>query len=155
LNSITLYFIGQQVEALYGHTRYAAIYLLSGIAGNVLSFALNIDGVSAGASTAIFGLFGAFAVLKRYFPENPIVQQMASQYGVLIVLNLVFDLFDSSIDIWGHVGGLVGGGLIAVAVAIPKQSERYNIHERIIAGIIFIFVIGFFIALGFKKYGII
>ncbi len=68
LNMVTLYYIGAQVEAIYGHWRYLGIYLLSGIAGNIASFAFGTpNSVSAGASTALFGLFGAFVIFRTPF----------------------------------------------------------------------------------------
>lgn len=155
VNMVTLYYIGSQIESIYGHWRYLMIYLLSGIAGNVLSFALGSpNSISAGASTSLFGLFGAFVILGRHFRHNPSVMFMVRRYATFIGLNLVFNLFSSSVDIMGHIGGLVGGLLLASVLAVPKKSEEFNLHERIIAGLIFVFLIVVFIALGFKKYGL-
>ncbi|MFN8449479.1 MAG: rhomboid family intramembrane serine protease [Anaerolineae bacterium] len=54
-NMYILYVIGTQVERLFGHVRYAAVYLLGGLAGSVLSAALGGgDGYSVGASGAVF-----------------------------------------------------------------------------------------------------
>jgi rhomboid protease GluP len=155
VNSITLYFLGEQIEAIYGHLRFALIYLLSGIAGNVLSFSMNIGGVSAGASTALFGLFGAFAILRRHFSSNQAITYLAKNYMTLIAFTLIFNLFDPTVDIFGHIGGLIGGVLVSTALAVPKQAQQYNIHERVISGIVFVFLIFFFIAWGFKKYGVL
>ena len=58
INSVILYYMGQQVEAIYGHSRFFALYLLSGIMGNTMSFAFNQIGVqSAGASTSFIRTF--------------------------------------------------------------------------------------------------
>lgn len=155
LNMVTLYYIGAQIEAIYGHWRYLGIYLLSGIAGNAASFALGSpNSISAGASTALFGLFGAFVILGRHFRNNPAVMFMVQRYSMFIVINLLFNLFSSSVDIMGHIGGLIGGLLVATAFAVPDRSEEFNIHERIIAVLIFIFLLVICILLGFKKYGL-
>lgn len=69
MNGITLYFIGQYVEELFGHWRFAIIFFVSGILGNLGSFAFTA-GLSAGASTAIFGLFGAFMMLGESFSKT-------------------------------------------------------------------------------------
>ena len=73
INSVILYYMGQQVEAIYGHGRFFLIYLLSGVMGNVLGFAFNDMNVqAAGASTSLFGIFGAFIVLginSKTIPE--------------------------------------------------------------------------------------
>src|SRR6266542_34617 len=61
VNSYALYILGIEVEALFGHQRFIVIYLLSGISGSVFSFMIT-QGLSAGASTSLFGLFGALVV---------------------------------------------------------------------------------------------
>lgn len=153
LNMVTLYFVGAQVEGIYGHWRYLAIYLLSGVAGNLLSFSLGAsNGISAGASTAIFGLFGAFIILGRHFRNNPAISFMVQRYATFIGINLIFNLFSSSVDILGHIGGLIGGLLAATFLAVPKRSEEFNIHERIISGMIFVFILVVCFFLGFKNY---
>lgn len=156
VNMVTLYFVGSQVESVYGHWRYLAIYLLSGIAGNMVSFAFGTAGsISAGASTSLFGLFGAFIILGRHFKNNPAVSFMVQRYATFIGINLIFNLFSSSVDIMGHLGGLIGGLLVASVLAVPDRSEEFNIHERIIAGIFFIFILVVCLVLGFKKYGLL
>ena len=60
LNGVVIYFMGMQIEAMYGHWRMLAIYILGGISGNIMSFALS-NNQSVGASTACFALFGAFS----------------------------------------------------------------------------------------------
>lgn len=153
INSIVLYFIGQQVEAIYGHWRFFILYLGSGIMGNVASFAFNQVGVqSAGSSTAIFGVFGAFLLLGFYFRNNPAIQGMVRQFALFVGMSLVFGLFDRSIDIWGHIGGIIGGMLLGNCVALPRKQGNYSIHTRIISGIIFAFLVVFCILYGLKKY---
>ncbi len=72
--------------------------------GNLGSFAFT-DSLSAGASTAIFGLFGAFMMLEKVFPKNPAIVSMAKTFLLFIVLNIGTDIFVSGIDIAGHLGG--------------------------------------------------
>lgn len=149
VNMVTLYFLGIQVEKIYGHWRYLLIYLLSGIAGNVASFTFN-GTTSAGASGALFGLFGAFIVLGKHFRDNPSISFMVRQYATFIGISLLFNLFSSSVDIMAHIGGLIGGFLIATVFAVPDHSEEFNIHERIISGIIYCFLLIVCLAMGFK-----
>lgn len=118
VNMLTLYFIGMYVENLFGHLRFLAIFLVSGILGNLASFAFT-NSVSAGASTAIFGLFGAFVMLGENFSDNLAIRQLAKNFALLILLNLGMDLFIPSIDIVGHIGGLIGGFLISYTVGTP------------------------------------
>ena len=109
VNSVILYFMGQQVEAIYGHARFFILYLMSGVMGNAMSFAFNQAGVqSAGASTSLFGLFGAFLILGLHFKNDYQIQAMVRQFALFVVLNFVFGLFDQSIDIWGHLRQCIG-----------------------------------------------
>lgn len=156
INTIVLYFIGQQVEALYGHSRFLLLYLLSGMLGNAFSFGFNAIGVqSAGSSTAIFGIFGAFLILGVYFRHNPAIQGMVRQFALFVLLSLVFGMFDQSIDIWGHVGGIVGGLLLGNTIALPQNPGRYSIHTRILTGIVYVFLFAICVFYGLKKYGIL
>ncbi|MFC6170610.1 rhomboid family intramembrane serine protease [Loigolactobacillus jiayinensis] len=149
VNSITLYFIGLQIESLFGHWRFTVIYLLSGLAGNIASFVFNTS-ISVGASTALFGLFGAFFMLMETFRQNTGIRAMGQQFGLFIFLNLAFDLFIPGIDLAGHVGGLLGGFLIANLVGVPNMHAVSN-WRRIVAGIVFIAASGFFLYLGFTN----
>lgn len=119
LNGLIIYFLGIQVESIIGHWRYFSLYILSAIAGNAASFAFN-QSISAGASTALFGLFGATLVLPKLYPNNYQVKEMSKSFLVLIVINLVFGLFSSGIDMAGHIGGLAGGYLLMYALSSPN-----------------------------------
>lgn len=156
VNSVILYFMGQQVEAIYGHARFFILYLMSGVMGNAMSFAFNQAGVqSAGASTSLFGLFGAFLILGLHFKNDYQIQAMVRQFALFVVLNFVFGLFDQSIDIWGHVGGILGGFILGNALALPKNFEKYSIHTRILSAIVFLFLLAVFVIYGLKKYQIL
>ena len=156
VNSVILYYMGQQVEAIYGHWRFFAIYLMSGVAGNLLSFAFNdVRTQSAGASTGLFGMFGAFIVLGFHFKNNPVIQAMVRQFALFIGLNFLFGMFDQTIDFYGHLGGLLGGILMGNIVALPVKSIKgYSIHTRIISGMILVFLIGFCFAYGLRKFNV-
>lgn len=136
MNSVILYYLGIQLEGVYGKWRFASIYLLSGIAGNAASFAFS-NAVSAGASTALFGLFGATLVLGRTYTGNPAIQNMARNFTALIIINIVFSLFSSSVDLAGHLGGLAGGFLASTAISVPEPLARWK-KSRIQYGLLFI-----------------
>ncbi len=135
MNSVILYYLGEQLEGMFGHLRFAGIYLLSGIAGNLASFAFS-DALSAGASTALFGLFGSTIMLGQTFKHNPAIQQMAKSFGTLIIINIVFGVFSSSIDMAGHLGGLLGGFFIATAISVPNPVKQWG-NKRLIYGGLF------------------
>ncbi|TLN23628.1 rhomboid family intramembrane serine protease, partial [bacterium] len=111
-NMYALYVIGRGLEQQYGHLRYTILYLVSGFAGNVASFLLT-SSPSLGASTAIFGLVaaeGIFIYQNRKLFRN--ARAMLGNVIVIVVINLALGL-TGSVDNNGHLGGLVGGLLLA------------------------------------------
>ncbi|HEX9019620.1 MAG TPA: rhomboid family intramembrane serine protease [Anaerolineaceae bacterium] len=110
-NMYSLYILGPSLERFYGHTRFLALYVLCGIGGNLLSFYMHgANAISAGASTAIFGLIAAEGVFiyrnRRIFGAR--ARGMLNNTIFLVVLNLVIGVY-MGFDNWGHLGGLVTG----------------------------------------------
>ncbi len=114
VNGYSLYILGREVEALFGHRRFVVLYLLSGICGAVFSFMIT-QGLSAGASTSLFGLFAALGIFfyKQRKLLGDIGRQQLINLGVILLINVIIGLSPgSAIDNWGHVGGLVGGAIL-------------------------------------------
>lgn len=113
-NLFALNFLGPMVEGYFGHWRFAVIYVIGGLFGSLASYAFS-PVPSAGASGAVFGLAGATTVyFLRYrnnFGERG--QSMLQSMFAIIGINLVFGFATSGIDNWGHIGGLIGGALVA------------------------------------------
>lgn len=151
LNSITLYYLGSQLELLYGSWRFILIYLFGGLMGNIMSFAFS-DAISAGASTSLFGLFAATIVLGRLYPHNYALKSMAQGFTILIILNFIVGLTSPGIDNWGHFGGAVGGALAAVFVPVPRLASVSK-SSRAKAMIAFIVVAGLLVMFGFWSRG--
>lgn len=146
-NGLIVYFLGAQLEQIIGHFRYFLLYILSGLLGNAASFAVNTS-ISAGASTAIFGLFAATIVLGKLYPYQAGIQHLSRNYLVLIILNVVFGLFSVSVDLMGHIGGLVGGYLIMYALSSPNafnnsKQQRFKYGALYVLVLIVLLVIGF------------
>ncbi|KRL93118.1 rhomboid family intramembrane serine protease [Levilactobacillus hammesii] len=136
MNMITLYFVGMQIEAAFGHTRFLILFLVSGVGGNVASFCFS-NSLSAGASTAIFGLFGAFMMMGESFWQNPVIRQLAQTFLAFVVMNILFDLFAPGIDLAGHIGGLAAGFLVAYSLGVPRIG-KVNVIKRVVATIVLI-----------------
>ncbi|MGR3741629.1 rhomboid family intramembrane serine protease [Companilactobacillus sp. DQM5] len=148
INSLTLYFAGIQLEESLGHLKFFIIYFVSGIMGNLTSFAFGSENmISAGASTALFGLFATYGTLAYLNRSNTYMQLLGRQFTVLIVLNIVMDLFMSGIDIWGHIGGVIGGALITVILS-KKLSENNNFMLRIGASLLLLILVIFLYSYG-------
>lgn len=141
INSLTLYFLGLYIEQLFGHWRMLVIYFVSAIVGNLCSAYWLSSSLAAGASTAIFGLFGAFLMLGESFRENLAIRQLSRQFLILVLLNIGTDLLVPGIDLAGHIGGLFAGFLMAYVVAAPKigpvaTNKRWLSAEMLIVGIL-------------------
>ena len=125
-NSYALYALGLQTEAIYGPRRFVTLYLLSGIAGATFSY-LFTHGLSAGASTSLFGLFAAQVVFlyRQRKLLGKVGQQQLIRLGVTLAANIYLGLSPGSrIDNWGHAGGFVGG--VILAWFLCPQYERTN-----------------------------
>ena len=138
INMITLYFLVTLSENIFGKTRFLIIYLVSGICGNIASFAFNFSSISAGASTALFGMFGSFLMLGESFRRNPYLQTMSRQFFLLVILNIFFGMFGNS-DLTGHLGGLVSGFLLGYVVGVPNLGRVPKV-KRIVSFVILLFI---------------
>jgi len=140
VNSYALYVIGPQVESFFGKTKYIIIYVLSAVFGNLLSM-LFTDAISAGASGAIFGLLGStlyFGYHYRVYLEGV----LKSQIIPLIVINLALGFIISGINNAAHIGGLIGGVLVSMAVGVKyKSTDSQKIHGVIMTIILAMFLI--------------
>lgn len=137
-NMYALYVIGPQLESFFGKTKYIIIYLGSIIFGNLLSLLfLNGNYISCGASGAIFGLLGAL-VYFGYHYRVYLSDVIKSQIIPLIVINLIIGLCVSNINIIAHIGGLIGGVLVAKAVGVKYKSSKADKINGIIMSAIFL-----------------
>lgn len=114
MNMLSLLFIGSTIESSYGKVRMLLIYTISGMLGGIASFVFS-SSVSAGASGAIFGLFGAFLFL--WVVQEKIGAKInILPFVVIIAINLGYGFFDGSSDNAAHIGGFIGGFLVAASV---------------------------------------
>lgn len=139
VNMYSLYVIGPQLESFLGKTRYLIVYLFSAFAGNLLSICFGTN-ISAGASGAIFGLLGSLLYFGYHY-RIYLGSVMKSQIIPIIILNLLFGLMLSGIDNAAHIGGLVGGALITMALGVKYKSTSFEkINGWIITFIYVLFI---------------
>jgi membrane associated rhomboid family serine protease len=119
LNMWALWVLGRSLEANLGRARFAALYLIAGLGGNVAAYLFSAqNSATAGASTAVFGLFAALIIIERKLGRD------ISQVIPILVINLVFTLTVPGISIPGHLGGLVVGGAMALVLAYAPRGRR-------------------------------
>ena len=142
-NMYALYVIGIQLESFLGKWKYLIVYLLSGLGGSMLSIFFD-NGLSVGASGAIFGLMGAllyFGYHYRVYLDSVVKSQIIP----LIVINLIIGFASTGIDNWAHIGGLVGGLLSTMAVGVKYKSTKFEMINGAILYLIFIGFLGYMI----------
>lgn len=147
-NMYALYIIGMQLESFLGKGKYLAVYLLSALAGSVLSIFMS-SGFSVGASGAIFGLMGSliyFGYHYRVYLDSVIKSQIIP----LVIINLLIGFFISGIDIWAHIGGLIGGILATMAVGVKYKSTSF---EKINGWILYLIYTVFILYMVFNGLG--
>lgn len=123
-NMFGLVLLGYFLEPLYGYGRFSLLYVLSGIAGSLLSMEASAQ-IAAGASGAIFGVAGAMLVTGLLHPEA-VPRRWKNVFGIgillVIVINLAFGHFVKHIDNWAHLGGLLAG--MGLSFLIPPARLR-------------------------------
>lgn len=134
MNMYALVYIGVLLEPYLGKARFIAAYLITGITASVASLWWNDLTVSAGASGAIFGMYGVFlAMLSTNLIEKTARKELLTSIAVFVAFNLMNGV-RGGIDNAAHIGGLAGGLIIGYAF-IPslKQQENKNLKFGTIA----------------------
>jgi membrane associated rhomboid family serine protease len=125
VNMISLAVLGPGVERVFGRVRFAVLYIVAALGGSVAVYAFDPNPLqaTAGASAAIFGLFGALIVLYRKLGLD--IRALIPT----ILINAYITYRVPNISWIGHLGGLVTGALVAlVLVYAPRVNRlRYQI----------------------------
>lgn len=116
-NMFFLWVVGSQLECIFGHWRFLFVYLLSGMVGDTTAAMFSKNNVvSAGASTALFGLIGAGIIIGLLHPS---LHFLAHSLISTFVANIIYDLLCPGISLTGHLGGLVGGLILGFLLRPP------------------------------------
>ncbi len=137
-NMYALWIVGRQLESFLGKTKFIIVYLGSGLLGSLLSVVLHTT-VSAGASGAIFGLLGSLLYFGYHY-RLYLGTVLKTQIIPVIILNLIIGFTLSGIDNFAHIGGLIGGYLLTMALGIPGRDAK---KEQINGWIVYILLILF------------
>lgn len=148
-NMLALWIVGGYLERMLGWARYLAMYLVTALAGSVTWLLFQpVDPSNqgawvpvVGASGAVFGLFAAVIVLNRHLGRD------SSSMIATIGINAVIGFVVPNVAWQAHLGGLVAGGLLALAIAVSRSQRR-----PALAWVAFGAVLAVVIALAVGKY---
>ena len=139
LNMWALYQNGRTIERLYGSFRFALLYVFAGLAGSMASLLWNPLVNSAGASGAIFGVFGgllAFMIDSRSGVPASMMKEVRNSTLVFTIYSLFYGFAHAGIDNAAHIGGLVGGFLMGLLLVRPLDEAsraRTDISRVVLA----------------------
>jgi membrane associated rhomboid family serine protease len=122
-NMFALWVIGRDLELALGRGRFLAVYMLSLLGGSTAVMLLgDAGGGVAGASGAVYGLFGGIAVVVFKAKLNP------APVLTLLAINIFLSVTLPGISLLGHVGGLIAGALATAAMVYPPRARRAQIQ---------------------------
>jgi rhomboid protease GluP len=143
MNMYALAILGPLIERIYGRWRFLALYLGTGIMGNVASFVFGRPNqIGAGASTAVFGLFGVWLVYT-YRRRGRDAFYAANFRSILITLALNFVLnlsLAGFVDWRGHLGGFVAGVALGYSAEGLGAGRAKEVTQ--VLGFVAVFAIG-------------
>lgn len=137
-NMYVLYVAGTLLEPGIGTPRFLAIYFISLLSGSFGALLLDPNALTVGASGAIFGLMAAVLVVAR----GRGIEELANQFGLFIVINLVLTFSISGISIGGHIGGLIGGTFAALVVLGFERIGSTRVGIALEAGALLLLAVG-------------
>ena len=111
--------------------------------GNVFVAIFTPDVVAAGASTALFGVFGTIGAL-RFIVQSPYIRHLSQSYTSLILVNLIFS-FMPGISMAGHIGGLVAGVLLAYVFPVRGEARFMKRSYQIGASLVYLGLLTYFL----------
>ncbi len=141
-NMWVLWDVGRMVERLVGNVGFIILYLVAGITGSIASLAWHPVVVSAGASGAVFGVFGAllgFLALRRDTVPAEVLRRLRKVAVSFVVLNVILGLSIPGIDNAAHLGGFAGGFLCGLVLSRPLDVQtvarrwRHNLATAVMA----------------------
>jgi rhomboid protease GluP len=124
-NMYVLFQIGPFIETVFGRARYLVIYLCAGLFGSLVSVWIHPTSVGAGASGAIFGLYGAlfgFLLIQRRTLNPVVTRSIAKSAGIFLLYNLVYGVMSRTTDLSAHFGGLIAGFLVGMLLVRPRSA---------------------------------
>ena len=122
-NMYVLFQIGPFIEMAFGRVRYLLIYFFAGLGGSLVSIWVHPMAVGAGASGAIFGLYGAvfgFLLRNRRSLDPAVTKGIAKSAGIFVLYNVIYGSITRTTDLSAHFGGLVTGFVVGMLLIRPR-----------------------------------
>ena len=149
--------VGQFVERLVGNLGFFLVYLFSGLVGGFATVLWSPGVVSAGASGAVFGVYGcllAFLALGRGSIPRPVLKALGNNAVFFVVVNVIYGMGNENVDMAAHLGGLAAGFVSGLILRMPLDSSASKNRGRrnILVGIAVVFAISAGVALTGNRY---
>lgn len=126
-NMVLLFFLGDYMERFLGKVRYLILYLGGGILGNIFSYWSELQQgrqvVSAGASGAIFAVLGGLVVLLLIH-RGRLEDLSLPRVLLMAALSLYVGFRSAGMDGFAHLGGFLGGALLAAAMKLFPGGRK-------------------------------
>jgi rhomboid protease GluP len=125
-NMYVLFQIGPFIETVFGRIRYLIIYLFAGLFGSLFSIWIHPNAVGAGASGAIFGLYGAvfgYLLIERRTLDPVATKNIAKSAGIFILYNVIYGSMSGTTDLSAHIGGLFAGFMFGMLL-VPRRTAN-------------------------------
>jgi len=125
-NMLFLFIFGLRGEEMFSLPEYLGIYLIGGLAGNIVSLAFGPNLLSVGASGAIFSLFGAVVIYAGRSVRQSILGALVYAFFLLIISGL-----GPGVNDLAHIGGLGFGLLVGYLLGtMRKPQEQYSVKYK-------------------------
>jgi len=148
MNCWVLYDLGPTVEGIYGRQRFLVLYIVAGIAGNLLSYFWQPNGVSIGGSGAILGMIGAM-ITYGYRNRGRFGDSIRNMFVRWAVYVLIFGFLVPFVDNAAHIGGLLAGMAFGLAVSdMPPVTSGSIYFWKALQVVVALLVLGSFLMVG-------
>lgn len=141
-NMYFLYQLGPTFEMLYGSKNFLIIYLVSGVLGNLVSFAFGSPGtVSAGASTSLYGMFGLALGIMLNYKNDAVLSSFGASFLSVIAINVIYSFISPNVGILGHLGGLVSGLILSGIFPVINRELASGVRIVSISAMVVLIVL--------------
>lgn len=147
MNMYFLNIMGPIFERLYGPRNFLIIFILSGLMGNLFTYAFgSTRTVSAGASTALYGLLGLAIGIMINYRSDEILRSFGASFISIVVINIVYSLLMPGVGVLGHLGGFISG--VILSGIIPIINRELSMPRTVFSLVLYIALGVIFVVIG-------